>query len=287
MKKSFVLIDNKNNLEKIASVIVRFSYEEKDYIVYSVEENELNSQIFVSRLILNSEGKYFVDDLLSEEKGKLSNIVYNVVILTPSEAKKGISFETLSSNLFDKFFIKLSLDIPDMEMQEYYSNSSIAITNKALVDTAVEFYDDNLNVVDINDSTSIPIWTAPVDVTSPVETSSELNSVGIQSESNFASTIPVEDAILSDLDLREDYSNELPVSAVQDDFVNDFQTNPQVEKIAIVSDPSLGLGVRQPNVGKRKKAGFANTKYVVIGTVSLLLSVAVIVAAYFLIKNMS
>ena len=35
-----------------------------------------------------------------------------------------------------------------------------------------------------------------------------------------------------------------------------------------------------------KKAGFANTKYIVIGTVCLVLAVAVVITAYILIKNM-
>ena len=42
--------------------------EEKDYLIYCIDENEENRQIFVSRLILNSVGEYFIDDIRPEEK---------------------------------------------------------------------------------------------------------------------------------------------------------------------------------------------------------------------------
>ena len=37
---------------------------------------------------------------------------------------------------------------------------------------------------------------------------------------------------------------------------------------------------------KNRKAGFANSKYVVVGTICLVLAVAVVIVAYFLITNM-
>ena len=62
--------------------------------------------------------------------------------------------------------------------------------------------------------------------------------------------------------------------------------NPQIEKLAVVSDPSLGISMQQPNVLKNKKAGFANTKYIVVGSVCLALAIATVVTAYILITNM-
>ena len=61
--------------------------------------------------------------------------------------------------------------------------------------------------------------------------------------------------------------------------------NPQAQKLAIISDPSLGFGISDNNLPK-EKAGFANTKYIVIGTVCLVLAVVVVIVAYILISNM-
>lgn len=303
MNRNFTLFDKNNNLEKVASIIVKFNFEGRDFIIYSIDENEQNSQIFVSKFILNSEGKYFIGDILPEEKRKLNNIVYSIVILLPTEEKKGINFQSLIDNLFNKYSVKLSYDIPSMDTQEYYSNCSIAITSKILVESAVKLYNDNLN--DGNDeSTLIPTWTAPVEVTAPVEASLLVdNSVQNSLDSTLNSSVN-ETTNIPNLNLQDSSSSDLvlPTNIIDDtkNTVSEVSetsfsasnsvadSNPQRKKLAIVSDPSLtplGINVQQPNVGKLKKAGFANTKYVVIGTVCLILAVAVIVAAYILIKN--
>ena len=315
MNNTFILFDKNNNVEKIANLIVKFNFEDKDYLVYSVEENEQNSQIFVSRLILNSEGKYFIDNILVDEKNKISNIVYNIVILLPTDYEKGIDFETLINNLYSKFSVKLLNVLPELVKQEYYADCSIAITSKILVDNAVKVYSNNLfskqETIEI-----IPTWTSPVEATAPTPVV-EVNSaeepavvsvpVDVSSEKvedineNLLNNNIVEqpEAISDDkvLSLSVDETIDTPeiINSVQDSalpVLTEENTsaevvlpNPQTEKLAIVSDPSLGIGVTQPNVMQNKKAGFANTKYVVIGTVCLVLSIAVIVAAYFLIKN--
>ncbi len=290
--KSFVLIDKNNNIQRNANMVIKFNFEGKDYLVYSVAENDQNSQIMVSKLILNSEGKYFIDNIANEDKGKLSNIVYNIVILLPTETMKGNSFEQLVKNFSSKYFAKLSYDLPLLDVQEYYANSSIAITSNLLVNSAIKLYENNLRV----SAPQMPTWTAPVEVTAPIEASVDEKKETI----NIANPVPTpvlsvqEPMVMPNLEIHN-------VPQVQNTVKNDtasvsvnlngsvnqevVQTNPQVEKLAIVSDPSLGIGVQQPNVGKNKKAGFANTKYVVIGSVCLVLAVLVVIAAYILITN--
>ena len=318
MNNTFILFDKNNNVEKKADLIVKFNFEDKDYLVYSVEENEQNSQIFVSRLILNSEGKYFIDNILLDEKNKLSNIVYNIVILLPTDYEKGIDFQNLINNLFNKFSVKLLNGLPELDKQEYYSDCSIAITSKILVDNAVKLYGNNLvskqETVEI-----IPTWTSPVEVTAPtpVVGANNLEEPTIVAEPVIPSGLPsenveekpvivpegsvIEQAVivpegnLAPVSINEtEVSSEsivsatepvVPISSEDNSSIDVVLPNPQTEKLAIVSDPSLGIGVTQPNVMQNKKAGFANTKYVVIGTVCLVLAIAVIVTAYFLIKN--
>ena len=307
MDKSFVLLDKGNNVQKIANAIVKFNFENRDYLVYSIEESQQNSQIFVSKLILNSEGKYFIDNILPEEKNKLNNIVYNIVILIPTDAQKGNSFESLSNNLLDKFAVKLSAGIPVMDTQEYFSNCSVAITSKLLVEAAIKLYYENLNSDSNSADVLVPTWTAPSDVTQPVETTVVNNVDSTPSIDHLASaSIHVQEPInvsnlnsqtVPNLNLQSISSNSDGVSNVNisdvtsEHVTSDFdaQPNPQVEKLAIVSDPSLsmaGVRVQQPNVGKLKKAGFASTKYIVIGTVCLVLAIIVVVVAYVLINNM-
>ena len=146
MNKNFVLMDKTNNTQRNATAVIKFNYENNDYIIYSIDENEVNKQIFVSKLILNSEGKSFIDNILPEEKNKLSNVVYNIIILTPSNFKKGALANNLLKDIKEKLMVNLSLEIPELGSQEYFANCSIAITNKEFVEDAIKFYNDNLNM---------------------------------------------------------------------------------------------------------------------------------------------
>ena len=166
--KSFMLFDRNNNLEKEAKEIIKFSFEDKNYLFYSVLENDQNSQIFVSKLVINSEGKNFIDNISTEEKSKLSNIVYNVIILLPSDVQKGNDFKILVDNLSNKFAVNLLNGLPDLERQEYYNNCSIAITNKVLVENAINLYNEKFNNVNVEVKSEVPMWTAPTEVVVPV-----------------------------------------------------------------------------------------------------------------------
>ena len=346
MNKKIIVQDKNNNIQKEADTIIKFNFENKDYLIYSIEENEENRQIFVSKLILNSEGKYFIDNILPEEKGKLNNIVYNIVILTPTEAKKGIDGLLLINGLTDKFSVKLSTEIPELGEQEYYSNCSIAITSKILVEDAIKFYEENLATNTLNGQTDVltPTWTLPIENTNPepvvtesasIESSpitpnvepvvqnipvstlttndsltphvpetqnnnlegviSNLNETPniIPTELNSNSVVPQSTTIEQQVSpqLAPSSSNQEPQAIQSNNQLVDNLPNPQIDKlggnVAIVSDPSLeNVGVAvQPNVGKMKKAGFAINKYIIIGTVCLLLAVAVVVVAYILIQK--
>ena len=43
--------------------IVKLNYENKEYLIYSIDENDQNKQIFISRLISNLEGEYFIENI--------------------------------------------------------------------------------------------------------------------------------------------------------------------------------------------------------------------------------
>ncbi len=287
MNNKFIL--NANGIKKEAEIIVKFNLENKDYLIYCTDENESNKQVFVSRLTLNSEGRYFIDDITSEEKNKLSGVVYNIVILTPNEAKKGIEAKSLIDKLTNENKVMLSIEMPMLNEQNYYSNCSIAITSKLLVEEAINFFKANLVTKVEEPAPTIPTWSVPTmevnepvasapaepvvaPITSvPITPNPQVSAEQIFNTSPQAPTQPV--------------PNITPVMP-SNSTVN--EPNPQAEKLAVVSDPSLnnaGLNL-QPNVARKGSAGNANTKYIIIGTICLVLAITVVVVAYFLIKNM-
>ena len=326
MNKNFIIMNKNNNTQMQVSSLVKFNFNNKDYLVYFIDENEENKQIFVSRLILNSEGKYFIDNIMPEEKAKLSEIVYNIVILIPTNNQKGEPADKLLSSLTEKYALLLSNDIPTLGEQEYYNNCSIAITSKELVALAEVFYNTNLKVEEpVLKTSEVPTWEIPSsnEVVQPVEqavntvpifTSAEnenTSSPEVKTEEPMANETPVVEPIPPVVNNNSQATNvipntteEMPANTLNNNLANNSinnnvnnvlpennMPNPQAEKLAIVSDPSLASITGtvpiagQPNVAKLNNKGKANVKYIIIGTICILLAIAVVVVAYILIQK--
>lgn len=316
MNKNFVLMDKTNNTQRNATAVIKFNYENNDYLIYSIDENEVNKQIFVSKLILNSEGKSFIDNILPEEKNKLSNVVYNIIILTPSNFKKGALANNLLKDIKEKLMVNLSLEIPELGSQEYFANCSIAITNKEFVEDAIKFYNDNLNMEKVQEQIPVtPTWTIPTEEPVAINESSinqepMQNNINISpipnampqtnpqpvipnATSNNIESVPTEPVNIVNPTIETPNQVVTPetvqIPNIEGQKLNNIP-NPQAEKlnnVAVVSDPSLGnsgLNI-QPNIGKQKNAGFTLNKYIVIGTVCILLAIAVVIVAYILIQK--
>lgn len=316
MNKNFVLMDKTNNTQRNATAVIKFNYENNDYLIYSIDENEVNKQIFVSKLILNSEGKSFIDNILPEEKNKLSNVVYNIIILTPSNFKKGALANNLLKDIKEKLMVNLSLEIPELGSQEYFANCSIAITNKEFVEDAIKFYNDNLNMEKVQEQNPVtPTWTIPTEepvaINEPsINQEPMQNNINISpipnampqtnpqpvipnATSNNIESIPAEPVNIVNPTIETPNQVVTPktvqIPNIEGQELNNIP-NPQAEKlnnVAVVSDPSLGksgLNI-QPNIGKQKNAGFTLNKYIVIGTVCILLAIAVVIVAYILIQK--
>lgn len=316
MNKNFVLMDKTNNTQRNATAVIKFNYENNDYLIYSIDENEVNKQIFVSKLILNSEGKSFIDNILQEEKNKLSNVVYNIIILTPSNFKKGALANNLLKDIKEKLMVNLSLEIPELGSQEYFANCSIAITNKEFVEDAIKFYNDNLNMEKVQEQIPVtPTWTIPTEepvaINEPsINQEPMQNNINISpipnampqtnpqpvipnATSNNIESVPTEPVNIVNPTIETPNqvvtSETVQIPNIEGQELNNIP-NPQAEKlnnVAVVSDPSLGnsgLNI-QPNIGKQKNAGFTLNKYIVIGTVCILLAIAVVIVAYILIQK--
>lgn len=312
MNKNFtLLVDKEHNVQKVTNTVVKFVYQDKSYLVYSIDENDQDRQIFTSELIRNSEGKNFIEDI--KEKEKIGTIVYELVMLLPTEYQKGNNPKELIDNISKKYSLSLSEEIPELGVQEYHKNCSIAITKKELVEAAGEFYKNNLieekKEEKVEATPVLPTWSIPTPIpeaksepipTAPVE-ETPAPQVIPNVTPNVVSAIPVEEAktptvepVIAPVEANNgpqqinNINNNIPTEEVNTQNI----PNPQMETLAISSDPSLasiGIDPRstQPNLvrTKTKKAGFVGSKYIIIGTVCLVLAVAVVVAAVILIKQ--
>jgi hypothetical protein len=79
MDDKFKVVDE-NNLEHNAEVITAFTYKDKDYLVYSVDSDEENSNILVSRLVKDNEGYDVIEDIENDsERLEVQNAVKEIL----------------------------------------------------------------------------------------------------------------------------------------------------------------------------------------------------------------
>ena len=77
----FKIVDE-NNVERDASVVAVVENSGNQYVIYSIDRDEENANIFVSKLDKDSEGKNIIVDINdADEKSKISEIVNGIVNL--------------------------------------------------------------------------------------------------------------------------------------------------------------------------------------------------------------
>ncbi len=78
--KTIKLVDE-HNINREAKVITMIEYEGTDYVVYSIDRDEENANIFVSKLV--KEGNYLLlDEIQSMDvKEKIDNVVKEMIKL--------------------------------------------------------------------------------------------------------------------------------------------------------------------------------------------------------------
>lgn len=75
-------ITDENNIERDATLITVIEVEGKEYVIYSIDRDEENVNIFVSALVKDANGNDIIVDIEDEkEKSKLNEIVKNIIKL--------------------------------------------------------------------------------------------------------------------------------------------------------------------------------------------------------------
>mgnify|MGYP005761944123 FL=1 len=75
-------ITDEKNVERDATLLTVIEVDEKEYVIYSIDRDEENVNIFVSELKKDSNGNEIIVDIEDEnEKIKLNEIVRNIIKL--------------------------------------------------------------------------------------------------------------------------------------------------------------------------------------------------------------
>lgn len=189
MNEKILLVDKINNIQKEATCILIFQNNNDNYLIYYLNENNGNKQIYVSKVIRNTEGKYFISDINNNDKNRINSIVYNIVIVLPTTNNNNVieDFE-------NKHNIKISLEPVNFESQNYLHNSRVAITSEILVNNCINFYNNYLNSGQNNDSMQVQIINNVIPQVNNSNLVNELPNVNPQMKiiGNIESNAPVQ-----------------------------------------------------------------------------------------------
>ena len=73
-------ITDENNVEREASVVTVFESNGIEYVIYSIDRDENDVNIFVSRLVKDENGKTIIVDISDDaEKSRINDIVNDIV----------------------------------------------------------------------------------------------------------------------------------------------------------------------------------------------------------------
>ena len=79
MNEKFKVIDE-NGIENEAQIITSFTYKEKDYLIYSIDKDIENSNVYVSKLLKDIEGYDIIEDINDEsERIEIQDIVKEIL----------------------------------------------------------------------------------------------------------------------------------------------------------------------------------------------------------------
>lgn len=270
MNNKFLLVDRINGSQKVATYILLFQSGNDKYLIYYLDENNNNKQIFVSKLIRNTEGKYFISDINSNDKNRINGIVYNIVIVLPVSNNNSVieDFE-------NKYNIIISLEPVNIETQNYLHNSRVAITSEMLVNNCIEFYNKNINNDQINvaqNDSQIQIKNITDISTIPNQNNNVVDNTSISTTNEISSQVN-DDSI----------NNQLPnINPQMQILENNVNTIPIQN--AVNSDINMS-GINEKN-NNNNNEGFVINTSIIVGTIALLLAVAIVTFTFIVIKKM-
>lgn len=105
----YELVDENKNIKMMALIICTFIYGNNDYCLYSIDKDNEEDYIFVSKLVQNSQGYTLDNNFTSGEKEALDDIITSLLNKENIDVlkEKGFSFTDIKLNGICKFNDKI------------------------------------------------------------------------------------------------------------------------------------------------------------------------------------
>ena len=122
------LIDKGSNKKVMALIICGVKYRDDSYLIYSVRREAKDANIFISRLVINSEGATISDNFSNGEKKVMEDVVKKIINKTSIEELGKMGFEIISDiNLTDVNYFSVK-------------NCYVSTVPRNLIKVVMEFY---------------------------------------------------------------------------------------------------------------------------------------------------
>lgn len=319
MNNKFILV--RGIEEKEAKAVIEFKYQDSNYLIYYTDESANQVQIFVSKLT-NDNKIEATDPIL---KNRLNSLVYSIVVKLISEAnsanpsdlinnleiKEEIKLENKKIDLDKQEYLPTSsvaittkeIVLKATELFKNYIKEEIQkpiweetkTTSAEVIEpkVAINNFENNIPTSSLDNQKSQesvniempkeaiekddqiisnPTVQVPIE---PVSSSENINKpISITENSSIEPSTEPQQSINPQMSILNNDPNLAAVLA-----------NPQNQFAVSQNSNNMNGPVVQPNTLKMKKAGFANSKYIILGTVCLVLAVVVVIVAIILIKN--
>lgn len=161
MNFNFNIYDKLNFVAFDCFSLVRFSFENNDYLMYYRLNDNAKCGIYTSRLIKNSDGSYAIFDISKDEKDKLDIIARNIFSSLPTSYSDGIDIDKLVNDFCFENKIIFSKQIPHLNDQFLCNNSLLADSSLEYCNFVKSFYDAVLPRVNILPLNSSIVWELP------------------------------------------------------------------------------------------------------------------------------
>ena len=161
MNINFVVVDNLNSVAFDCYSLVKFNFNNYNYLLYYLLDNNSKCNVFVSKLLQDSNGMYYISDISDAEKEKLEPVSKNIFAILPNSYSKGIDINKFINDFSFENNIIFSKEIPALNEQGLCSNSNLANSYLEYCNFVRSFYDTILPNVIISPSISSSVWNIP------------------------------------------------------------------------------------------------------------------------------
>ena len=269
MKNKNVKVIDEHGIDRNASVVFSVDVDGSDYVVYWIERDTDNDNIFVSKLIKNIDGTSNMMNIEdSMEKGKISDIVKELIKYSIDNENNKLTNKTIS--LSSGKTVNISSVLINKEQNINVQKTYITTVKKAVTKVSEEYFDYKVVEPVVNNEPQIFPVVDSVNEEKPVEPaifpndSVSMGNDNIINPETISPAAPVAPVtpVVPDILPTEPVNLINPSLDINPSSLNNVQTEPVVENVTPINTtpiPPISPSVVEPQIQPVADTSSVNT----------------------------